>query len=109
MSPWQQEYTHTILSTHVADGPDVPPGQTGVFSLTLPENWKHSDALAVTAIDPTGREIWTWTWPIESRQTLAQTLTRASTPGTLKVTSQDNRLVITTQSNKVVLDERTGM
>ena len=109
VSPWQQAHANTILFAHVTTGPDVLPGQSGSLSLRLPDNWKHADALAVTVLDPTGREIWTWTWPIESRQTLAHTLTRGSTPGTLKVTSQDKRLTITTRSNTVVIDETTGM
>jgi hypothetical protein len=46
------------------DAPNVLPGQKGVLRLSLPVNWRNYDVLSVTATDPYGREIYTWTWPI---------------------------------------------
>jgi hypothetical protein len=42
-------------------------GGTGPLRLKLPPNWKEADALAVRADDPTGRELWTWVWPMGNR------------------------------------------
>jgi len=44
--------------------PDVAPGQRGALTLSLPANWRQYDILSLTATDPFGREIYTWTWPI---------------------------------------------
>jgi hypothetical protein len=42
----------------------VAPGATGTLALDLPANLSKFDALRVTATDPDGREIYTWTWPL---------------------------------------------
>ena len=44
--------------------PDVAPGNSGSLKLDLPTDWKNADALAVTARDSTGRELWTWVYPL---------------------------------------------
>jgi len=43
---------------------ELAPGKEGFLQLNLPQNWASYDALYVTAIDPHGRELFTWTWPI---------------------------------------------
>ncbi len=43
---------------------DLSPGEKGLLPLNLPLNWTSYDALYLTAIDPHGRELFTWTWPI---------------------------------------------
>ncbi|TWJ03185.1 beta galactosidase small subunit [Mucilaginibacter frigoritolerans] len=49
------------------DLPDfnLAPGEKGLLQLKLPENWANYDALYLTATDPHGRELFTWTWPIK--------------------------------------------
>ncbi len=57
--------TNDILhASGTARGPDIAPHQTGSISLELGENWSQSDALFLTAYDPRGRELWTWTRPL---------------------------------------------
>jgi Glycosyl hydrolases family 2, TIM barrel domain/Glycosyl hydrolases family 2, sugar binding domain/Glycosyl hydrolases family 2/Beta galactosidase small chain len=57
--------TEPITKAH-ADLPSfhLAPGQKGALSLDLPSIWRQCDALFLTATDPHGREIFTWTWPI---------------------------------------------
>ena len=45
--------------------PEVAPGNSGTLKLDLPADWKSADALAVTARDQTGHELWTWVWPLQ--------------------------------------------
>jgi hypothetical protein len=57
-----------VEATRSAQG-DLPvfslaPGEKGFLKLKLPQNWAGYDALYLTAIDPHGRELFTWTWPI---------------------------------------------
>ncbi len=42
----------------------VPPGEAGYVRLNLPTNWRDSEALYLTATDPSGRELFTWSWMI---------------------------------------------
>jgi hypothetical protein len=43
---------------------DLAPGEKGFLPLNLPQNWASYDALYLTAIDPHGMELFTWSWPI---------------------------------------------
>jgi hypothetical protein len=56
-------------------GPDIAPATSGVLNLNLPGDWARYDALRVTATDPHGREIYTWTWPLQSPAQIRQRIT----------------------------------
>jgi Glycosyl hydrolases family 2, TIM barrel domain/Glycosyl hydrolases family 2, sugar binding domain/Glycosyl hydrolases family 2/Beta galactosidase small chain len=43
---------------------NLAPGEKGFLPLNLPQKWTSYDALYLTATDPYGRELFTWTWPI---------------------------------------------
>lgn len=44
--------------------PDLAPGKKGELHLELPANFNSYDVLYLTATDPYGRELCTWSWPI---------------------------------------------
>jgi hypothetical protein len=44
--------------------PEVAAGKTGTLKFELPTNWKRADALALTARNPGGHELWTWVYPL---------------------------------------------
>lgn len=44
---------------------DLTPGEKSFLQLDLPLNWRIYDALYLTATDPHGRELFTWTWPVK--------------------------------------------
>jgi len=109
VSPWHLDQSNTILHTKDMPGPNLAPGHSGFLTLNLPEMWKNAHALKVTAMDPHEQDLWTWTWSIQSRHTLAKAVTHAKTQGPLKVTSQDNHLVITTPASEILISEATGL
>ncbi len=48
-------------------GPSLPPGATGALALpSFPANWANYDALRLTATDPFGNNLYTWTFPLRS-------------------------------------------
>lgn len=53
----------TAVSSGVVAGPDIAPHASGQLRLALPATWREADVLALTALDPNGAELWTWTWP----------------------------------------------
>lgn len=53
---------HTALFAGVLRGPSVPAGKEGSLVLPLPNAWRDADALLVSALDPSGREVWTQSW-----------------------------------------------
>jgi len=46
-------------------GPAVRPHDKGVLDLGLPGNWTQADVLYLTAFDPAGDEVWTWSWSVQ--------------------------------------------
>jgi len=64
-SPTDSDDGHHIVSLEKLRGPNVRPHEKGELAVILPDNWCDADVLYVTARDPKGMEIWTWSWPIE--------------------------------------------
>lgn len=62
-----------VLAEGTQAGPDIAAGTSGTLSLGLPDGWreKNADALAVTATDWNGRELWTWVYPLKPKSVFA--------------------------------------
>lgn len=52
--------------------PSVPPTASGKLKLSLPDDWKEYDALALRAFDPDGAELYRWVWKIKTNSQLLQ-------------------------------------
>ena len=61
-SPTVTSGSYTVVRSGVLDSPSIPPGGTGTFEVSAAS--RKADALALRADDPTGRELWTWIWPL---------------------------------------------
>ncbi|HZM01838.1 MAG TPA: glycoside hydrolase family 2 TIM barrel-domain containing protein [Candidatus Saccharimonadales bacterium] len=62
-----------MISKGAIPSPDVMPGKSGILNLDLPADWRNADALAVTARNPNGQELWTWVWPLQPQSKFAPT------------------------------------
>ncbi|HEX8151421.1 MAG TPA: glycoside hydrolase family 2 TIM barrel-domain containing protein [Pyrinomonadaceae bacterium] len=56
---------HLTLAAGRLEGPNVPPHGAGELKIKLPPGWRTADALYLTAKDPSGRELWTWSWELK--------------------------------------------
>lgn len=54
-----------LMAEGTVQAPSIPPGSTGHFKLDLPKLPIAPDALAVSVYDPSGRQLWTWVWPMD--------------------------------------------
>lgn len=52
--------------------PALKPGEQGILALALPASFRNHDLLTLTATDPHGREVFTWQWPLQSPEAVAQ-------------------------------------
>ncbi len=99
----------TTLTKGTLPGPAVAPHASGTLTLPLPANWTEADALALTANDPAGMEVWTWTWPTPA---LAQRLAAGSAtkPGAAP-TAETSDAVVTLRAGDVSceFERSTGM
>ncbi|MEY4917827.1 MAG: hypothetical protein RL616_1740, partial [Verrucomicrobiota bacterium] len=53
-----------VLAAGKIHAPKIAPGQSGVLPFSPPPS-KNADALALRVSDPSGRELWTWVWPLK--------------------------------------------
>jgi len=72
---------------------NLAPGEKGFLPLHLPRNWTHYDALYLTAIDPHGKEIFTWSWPIEQPDQLKKPVYHSADPNIITEES-DSALIV---------------
>lgn len=77
---------HVSITTEVKV-PDVAPGLSGILEVKMPSSFTEYDALAVKALDPFGREIYTWTRSISSASQFSHHL--VNTEGAVRPTAQD--------------------
>jgi hypothetical protein len=98
--------TATLAGT--APAPNVLPGTSGTLALPLPAAWATYDVLYLTAHDRTGREIYTWSWPISRPEQVAS---RLFTKGTGPVAAREDAEQLTLAANgvEVTLDKKTGL
>jgi hypothetical protein len=109
---------HTELAHGSASSPGIAPGERGTLDLALPASWRESDALYLTARDPQGREIRTWTWMTRSpdeirRRVVAATegsAAGASAAAGARATGQETatQVVLEASGTRVAIDRGTG-
>lgn len=64
-TPMPGHFSQEVLSSGDIDGPDINPGETRSISLDIDEKFKQADVLSLTATDKNGKELYTWSWPIQ--------------------------------------------
>jgi hypothetical protein len=83
--PGPEEADVRITDTGSIDSPDLAPGQKGKLKMFLPVHFFNNDVLYITATDPHGREIYTWSWPIKSAQTIADEIITNDRNGKIRI------------------------
>jgi hypothetical protein len=104
---WQlRKFGHSAGFETIAEGgiasPEVAPGKTGKLKLDLPTDWKSADALAVTARDSNGQELWTWVYPLQPQSKYAP----AGSP--VAATTTDDELKLKSGDTEARVDAATG-
>lgn len=88
--------------------PDVLPGFKGALRVELPANLRDYDALFLTATDPYGQELYTWTRTLTPAQDYATTLVE-TTPGTVEKETEGNDLIFRAGETHITLDQKRGI
>lgn len=76
------ERRETTLARGAIKSPDVAPHQKGALQLSLPSDWREANVLFVTVNDPSGKELWTWSYDLEPVR--YQYAGRAASRGTVR-------------------------
>jgi hypothetical protein len=94
---------HTVLASGELPGPSVPPHGSGVLNLALPPS-KEAQAVFLTAKNPAGQTLWTWTWPVATIE--RPVAARDGTRGT--VIEGDGKLVVNAGALELDFDKSSG-
>ena len=91
-----------LIAEGTIASPDVAPGNSGKLELDLPADWSHADALAVTAHNPKGKELWTWVYPLRSQNKFAP----AGSP--VAATAAGDELSLKSGDTEAAIESATG-
>ncbi|SDG60449.1 Beta galactosidase small chain [Dyadobacter soli] len=87
----------------------LPAGQTGNLNLNLPRDWRKSEALYLTATDPNGKELFTWSWTIPTQsENPDHTLSTQMQAETLQPSETAAALALKAGSITYTFDKTTG-
>ena len=64
--PTETNSGFTVVREGILKSPAIPPGGKGEIKFDLPVARNNADALALRVEDPTGRELFTWVWPLKA-------------------------------------------
>lgn len=87
----------------------IPAGETGYLKLNLPNNWTDSEALYLKAIDPNGKELFTWSWAIPEKEESATKVIASKGVNTkVEANEESNFLTIKADNVTYIFDKSTG-
>ncbi len=69
-----RQASHQVIKNETFAGPDLQPLQKGSLKINLPADYKKYDALYLKAFDPSGDEIFCWSWKTGSNLRAVQQL-----------------------------------
>ena len=104
--PAEAQSGFDIVAEKKIDAPSIAPHARGNLRLDLPADAGDADALAVRVDDPTGRELWTWVWPLRKSIELPE-LGTPSPAATAK--DQDDSVTVSAGGDlSVTFSKKTG-
>ncbi|MEV0403166.1 glycoside hydrolase family 2 TIM barrel-domain containing protein [Actinoallomurus sp. NPDC050550] len=107
--PYEESTGHAVMANGTANVRRAGPGENATLTLRLPPPAvKRSDALALAAVDPSGREVCSWVWPITTATSYKDRIVPAG-PGTVRATETPDAITMTASGTAVTISKRTGL
>jgi hypothetical protein len=116
--PGDENAGHTVHTSGAPQSPSVAPGEAGWIELRLPDDWRDHDALSLTAVDHTGRELYTWRWMLRQPAVVAARAVGWEAAGTAppnpaalggpEAREEDGRLVVRAGFTTFAFDRANG-
>jgi len=94
---------HAAVASGTIKGSNVVPHGTGELRINLPEGWRRHDVLYLTAKDPAGRELWTWSWSLDRSH-----LPSRAASGDVQTKGDGTLLTVQTSAVKLRFQKQTG-
>jgi hypothetical protein len=87
---------------------DLAPGQKGTLKVALPVNWQSMDVLRIKMVDPYGRHLNTWSWPVKSPEVKAKEFTKESSAQRPMFQESGNDLVVKAGNMNFIFSKADG-
>lgn len=102
--------TERETKTYIINSPDIAPSAKGKLCLELPDNWIDYDFLYLTIIDKWGRELFTWSFEINSPADFAKHVLGKQIASYIKnVKGHDDCFILEANGVCAIIDRNTGM
>ncbi|MCH7409354.1 glycoside hydrolase family 2 [Belliella sp. DSM 111904] len=101
---------HHVLEKSRVKSPDIKPGNKGKINIDQTALIHKADGLNITAIDPHGKEIYTWSWKINPLKDIMQSidkLTEGDFP--TEISSDDSLIVLSGGGFSLTFDKNNGV
>lgn len=98
-----------VMSESNVKLPDLAPGLIGTISITKPKNWQSADALYLTATDPSGMRIFTWSYPVKVPNQINNKLMVKSDEGAISSTILGDKIKVNANGRNYVFSKKTGL
>ncbi len=89
--------------------PDLEPGRKGTLQLSLPGNFYSYDVLYITATDPHGHEIYTWSWPVSTPEEFAASVVNENGTEAARMTQNDREIRVSASGVTAVFSKESGL
>jgi hypothetical protein len=99
---------HETVNGTIA-APDLMPGRNGTLQINLPGDFYSYDVLYITATDPHGNEIYTWSWPVSAPAEFAAQITRKTGNTAAQIAEDENEIRLSANGVTAIFSKKTGL
>lgn len=89
--------------------PEIKPGHKGTLKVELPDDFYDYDVLYITAFDPHGEEIYTWSWPVCTPAEYASAIIDMAGNETPQIEETDTEIKLSSNGITVTFSKANGM
>ena len=87
---------------------DLEPGDKGILTVELPNSWDSYDALYIQAVDPHGKEIYTWSLPLRYPDELNFVPQNTGKAKAIQVSDVGQYILVKSGDQSYEFDKKTG-
>ena len=107
--PLDEEGGYTVAAQGDAHFSSIAPLEKGELILQLPHNWKDHDALALSAYDPHGEEVYRWVWKVKPAEKLAIHVFAEEADTAVRFMEEDSLFVLQANGIRLGIHKHSGL
>ncbi len=105
--PLPGETKQTSVASGKTHSPNIQPNHKGELKIDLPTDFTSADVLYVTATDPHGKEIYTWSWPISLPEKVSGIIVDKTIGEITNFSETDETVTLTAIGTEIEISKKT--